>query len=169
MKTAKLEKLREQISAIKSEIVEIEKARLTTPEIEARVDGFIQEMKDEVGREILGAAGQLTSVRHPESGVGNWSSVRSWVHTCPHIGFAMAVTLNPQAFRALALDAARKTLNGERQEHAVGRFELVAELRGKQRLLEQDEEAEVLRLEESGMDVLRRADADPAVVLGLAA
>ncbi|MFL9994670.1 hypothetical protein PQR34_29450 [Paraburkholderia sediminicola] len=169
MKTAKLEKLREQITAIKVEIVEIEKAQLTTPEIEARVDGFIEEMKSKVTGEILDCAGALTHINELGAGAGNWPVVGSWVHSRPVIGFAMAVTLNPQAFRAMVLDTALKKLNGGRQEHAVGRGELVAELRGKLRLLEQDEEAEVLRLEESGFDVLRREDADPAVVLGLAA
>ncbi|MDR6446045.1 hypothetical protein J2794_002140 [Paraburkholderia terricola] len=147
----------------------VEKAQLTTPEIEARVDGFIQEMKNEVRREILDAAGQLTGIRHPESGPGNWPAVKSWVHTSPDVGFAMAVTLNPEAFRAMVLEAALKELNGGRQEHATGRVELVAQLRGKLRQLERDEEAEVLRLEEGGIDALRRADADPAVVLGLVA
>lgn len=169
MKTAKLEKLREQISAIELEIASIEQARLTTPEIEVRVDAFIQEMKDEVESEILDSAGVLTYDRHPESAPGSWAPVRSWVRTRPYIGFAMAVTLNPQAFRAMVLEAALKTLKGERQEHAIERCELVAPLRAKRQSLELEEEAEVTRLEESGIDVLRRADADPAVVLGLAA
>ncbi|SHJ47462.1 hypothetical protein [Paraburkholderia terricola] len=169
MKTAKLDKLREQIAAIKAEIVSVERAQLTTPEIEARVDGFIQEMKRTVANDVLDSAGTLTYINQLGSGAGNWPVVGSWMHARPAIGFAMAVTLNPEAFRAMVLEAALKELNGGRQEHATGRVELVEQLRGKLRLLERDEEAEVLRLEESGIDALRRADADPAVVLGLAA
>lgn len=169
MKTSKLEKLREQIAAVKGEIREIERARLTTPEIEARVDGFIQEMKDQAEREILDSAVQLTRARGRDSEPGNWPAVHIWVRVRPQMGFSMAVTLNPEAFRAMALKAALKALNGERQEHEVERRELVAELRENLRLLEQDEEAEVLQLEELGINVRRRGDADPAVVLGLVA
>lgn len=155
----RLETIRQQINAKRSELHALASMPLTPPEVEARVDGLIADWAEQfdtswLGRQIA-APGPLAS----DDDLLGVAMAGSRVKPAP-----LLATLMPAELRRLMVDAA--------MEHAGVASPTEAERISRQREIEQalheleiDEERVVCQLEAAGVEVFRRPDADPSVIL----
>ncbi len=155
---AGLESIRQQIAGIRQQIVEINGQTLTDAEIADAVNRTVDGWASRVDAGWIGINIANGRTADPAMLVTACAGEADKI-TC------LLAWLHGDAIKAKLLDAAMPfASDGETTEQ---RAERVREMEGEVHQLEIEEEHMVCQLEARGIEVFRRPDADPAIVLGI--
>lgn len=161
----KLNKIRSEIHALQAEIGEVKRAALDDEGIGAKVDRWLDGMEQRSSRNFIDIAHELAyESKNPGSGI--WRGLDERIGLVPDLALSLLVATHRQEFRAMLFKAAKGGVEG-RQVADKGAD--LAKLAVQLFALELAEEVEFERLETAGESVMRRADANPRAILGLAA
>ncbi len=156
----RLQAIRTQIAELSGEIASIENAALTAGEIKDKVEGTVDRWRGLVDSGWLGL-----NLARPGREI-DFAMIESAVAGEPRKLVPLLAWLFGDQLKARLIESAAPFA-----EHgalpAAGRDDAIRELETKRRELEIEEERLVVTLEGQGVDITRRPDADPAIVLGI--
>lgn len=156
-----LEAVRQDIERLKRERDAIAGARCCESDLIARVDSIVQGWANQVDDACLGQTLASPTSRHSHDLMAEATPMLAGQSKVA----AILSFLDPELVRARLLDAAKPWIDRGALPLA-DRAEAIAGLELEQFNAEIEEERIITLLEESGLEVFRRPDIDPAIVLG---
>lgn len=161
MSLKKLESIRASIASKRAEIAELQHAPLQPAEVESRVDYLIEVCRDQTDLSWLGR--QLVDPRDidRDDDILATAAAGSRLKTT-----ALFALLAPDALRSVMIESAMpysSVSSPSQAERIAKQQQLEAEVHA----LEIDEERTIVALEAAGVEVFRRPDFDPSIVLAV--
>jgi len=162
---ARIEKLRARIARIKAEEQRVDAATLDDTGIGRQVDQWVTKQVTIAEDKFFTQGFELAhEPKYPGSSL--WPGLREVLKHDPEVALAVTVYLNQEAVKERLFQAVKA---GAGDNQVADKASALQALRAERYQLECDEEAEICKLEEQGVEVFRRGDMDPRAILGLPA